>query len=61
MSPGTGAMLGAGGGLLGGMMLMHGMDEMREDAYQDGYQDGFSNGDDFGGGDFGGGDFGGDF
>lgn len=61
MSPGTGALLGAGGGLLGGMMLMHGMDDMREDAYQDGYQDGFANGDDYGGGDFGGGDFGGDF
>lgn len=57
-----GMALGAGAGLLGGAMLMHGIDDMQDDAYRDGYQDGQDNdygdgGDDFGGGDMGGGDF----
>ena len=66
MGAGGAAALGAGAGLLGGMVLA---DAMTPDVVQNtnvyeggggggGYEEG---GDDFGGGDFGGGDFGGDF
>jgi len=60
MGAGGAAMLGAGGGLLGGMMLADAMDDRYEDGYEQGMDD-YGGGDfdsgDFGGGDFGGGDF----
>jgi hypothetical protein len=74
MGAGGAAALGAGAGLLGGMVLA---DAMTPDVVQNtnvyegggggggGYEEGGGDfgggGDDFGGGDFGGGDFGGDF
>lgn len=59
---GSGMALGAGAGLLGGMMLSNAMHNSQmnayEEGYSNGYDNGFDNGGDFGGGDFGGGDFG---
>lgn len=55
-----GMALGAGAGLLGGALLMDGIDHMEENAYDQGYQNG-GGGDDYGNDDYGGGgdDFGG--
>lgn len=53
MGVGGAAALGAGGGLLGGLLLADAFDD------HDDYQQGFDDGADYGGGDFGGGDFGG--
>lgn len=60
MGAGTAGLMGAGVGLLGGMVAMDAIDNMEDHAYEEGYQDGQDNGggfDDGGGGDDGGGDF----
>ncbi|PKI83225.1 hypothetical protein MVES1_003085 [Malassezia vespertilionis] len=61
MGPMGAGLLGGGAGMLGGMALMSGMDNMQDHAYEDGYMQGQMNdgGDGGGGGDYGGGDFGG--
>lgn len=53
-----GMALGAGAGLLGGALLMDGIDHMEDNAYDQGYENG-GGGDDYGNDDFGGGDDGG--
>lgn len=50
LGAGGAAALGVGGGLIGGMLLMDGIEDMQENSYDQGYADG--GGDDFGGGDF---------
>lgn len=56
MGAGGAAALGVGGGLLGGMLLMDGIDHMEDNAYDQGYDQGMDQGD-MDGGDMGGGDF----
>jgi len=48
---GGAAALGVGGGLIGGMLLADGINDMQEDSYEQGYDDG-NDGGDMGGGDF---------
>ncbi|MEU7902710.1 hypothetical protein [Actinoplanes sp. NPDC049118] len=63
-TPVWGTALGAGAGVLGGMLIFDALlsPEFGDMGYGDGFQDAAGDaGGDFGGGDFGGGDFGGDF
>jgi len=60
MGTAGGAMLGAGAGLVGGMLLMDAIDDHNQEEYNEGYQDGAAADDGGYGGDDGG-DFGGDF
>jgi hypothetical protein len=50
--------LAGGAGLLGGAMLMNGIDDMEDHSYEQGYENG-GGGDDYGGGGGGGDDYGG--
>lgn len=52
MGAGGAAALGVGGGLLGGMLLMDGIDHMEDNAYDQGYDNGADMDDGGGGGDF---------
>lgn len=56
LGTGGAAALGVGGGLLGGMLLMDGIDNMEQNSYDQGYDQGMDQGD-MGGDDGGGGDF----